>query len=105
MQFPKELYNEFEIFKSRDIILEMMPKGVHKAAGLNQLIQHLNLLPENVMAMGDEENDLSMLKWAGLGVAMANGVAIAKETADAVTTRTNDESGVAEAVEKYILNA
>ena len=36
---------------------------------------------------------------------MANGVAIAKETADAVTTRTNDESGVAEAVEKYILNA
>ncbi|MDU7209532.1 MAG: Cof-type HAD-IIB family hydrolase [Streptococcus sp.] len=105
LQFPKELYNEFEIFKSRDIILEMMPKGVHKAAGLNQLIQHLNLLPENVMAMGDEENDLSMLKWAGLGVAMANGVAIAKETADAVTTRTNDESGVAEAVEKYILNA
>ena len=104
LQFPKELYNEFEIFKSRDIILEMMPKGVHKAAGLNQLIQHLNLLPENVMAMGDEENDLSMLKWAGLGVAMANGVAIAKETADAVT-RTNDESGVAEAVEKYILNA
>ena len=62
LQFPKELYNEFEIFKSRDIILEMMPKGVHKAAGLNQLIQHLNLLPENVMAMGDEENDLSMLK-------------------------------------------
>lgn len=105
LQFPKELYNEFEIFKSRDIILEMMPKGVHKAAGLNQLIQHLNLLPENVMAMGDEENDLSMLKWAGLGVAMANGVAIAKETANAVTTRTHDESGVAEAVEKYILNA
>ncbi len=51
------------------------------------------------MAMGDEENDLSMLKWDGLGVA------IAKETANAVTTRTNDESGVAEAIEKYILNA
>lgn len=103
LKFSKDLYDEFEIFKSRDIILEMMPKGVHKAAGLNQLIQHLGLLPENVMAMGDEENDLSMLKWAGLGVAMANGVAIAKETANAVTTRTNDESGVAEAVEKYIL--
>ena len=55
--------------------------------------------------MGDEENDLSMLKWAGLGVAMANGVAIAKEIADAVTSRTNDESGVAEAVKKYILEA
>ena len=59
----------------------------------------MNLLPENVMAMGDEENNLSMLKWDGLGVA------IAKETANAVTTRTNDESGVAEAIEKYILNA
>ena len=82
-----------------------MPKGVHKAAGLNQLVKHLGLSSENVMAMGDEENDLSMLKWAGLGVAMANGVAIAKEIADAVTSRTNDESGVAEAVKKYILEA
>ena len=103
LQVPKALYSDFEVFKSRDIILEMMPKGVHKAAGLQQLVKHLGLLPENVMAMGDEENDLSMLKWAGLGVAMANGVTIAKETADVVTTRTNDESGVAEAVEKYIL--
>ena len=83
----------------------MMPKGVHKAAGLNQLVKHLGLSSENVMAMGDEENDLSMLKWAGLGVAMANGVTVAKETADAVTSRTNDESGVAEAVKKYILEA
>ena len=83
----------------------MMPKGVHKAAGLNQLVEHLGLSSKNVMAMGDEENDLSMLKWAGLGVAMANGVAIAKETADVVTSRTNEESGVAEAVEKYILQA
>ena len=100
LKLPKELHQHFEIFKSRDIIVEMMPKGVHKAAGLNQLVKHLGLSSENVMAMGDEENDLSMLKWAGLGVAMANGVAIAKEIADAVTSRTNDESGVAEAVKK-----
>ena len=105
LKLPKELHQYFEIFKSRDIIVEMMPKGVHKAAGLNQLVKHLGLSSENVMAMGDEENDLSMLKWAGLGVAMANGVTIAKETADAVTSRTNDESGVAEAVKKYILEA
>lgn len=105
LKLPKELHQHFEIFKSRDIIVEMMPKGVHKAAGLNQLVKHLGLSSENVMAMGDEENDLSMLKWAGLGVAMANGVAIAKEIADAVTSRTNDESGVAEAVKKYILEA
>ncbi|MCR5492499.1 MAG: Cof-type HAD-IIB family hydrolase [Streptococcus sp.] len=105
LKLPKELHQHFEIFKSRDIIVEMMPKGVHKAAGLNQLVEHLGLSSKNVMAIGDEENDLSMLKWAGLGVAMANGVAIAKETADVVTSRTNEESGVAEAVEKYILQA
>ena len=55
------------------------------------------------MAMGDEENDLSMLEWAGLGVAMANGVPQAKAVAKAVTTKTNEESGVAEAIHKYIL--
>lgn len=103
-KLPSELYDQFEVFKSREIILEMMPKGVHKAFGLDLLIKHLGIKQEEVMAMGDEENDLSMLEWAGWGVAMANGVAIAKEKANAVTTRTNDESGVAEAVQKYILS-
>ena len=103
-ELPIDLYDEFEIFKSRDILLEIMPKGVHKANGLNLLIGHLGLTASQVMAMGDEENDLTMLKWAGLGVAMANGATIAKETADAVTTRTNEESGVAEAIYKYILS-
>lgn len=103
-KLPNELYKEFEVFKSRDIILEIMPKGVHKAFGLSLLIKHLGFTPANVMAMGDEENDLTMLEWAGLGVAMANGTTTAKEKADAVTTRTNEESGVAEAVHKYILS-
>lgn len=102
-KIPASLHERFEIFKSRDIILEVMPKGIHKAVGLDLLTKHLGLKAEQVMAMGDEENDLSMLKWAGLGVAMANGSAIAKESAKAVTTKTNDESGVAEAVEKFIL--
>lgn len=104
LKLPKTLYDDFEIFKSRDIILEVMPKGVHKAFGLEKLVQHLNLTFDNVMAVGDEENDLSMIKWAGLGVAMANGVPAIKKVADVVTSRTNEESGVAEAVEKYILN-
>ncbi|MCI6904424.1 Cof-type HAD-IIB family hydrolase [Streptococcus alactolyticus] len=105
LQLPKDLYEAFEIFKSREIILEMMPKGVHKAAGLQQLIDHLGFLPEQVMAMGDEENDLSMLKWAGLGVAMANAVPKVKAIANHTTTRTNEESGVAETIEEYILKA
>lgn len=103
-KIPSELHKAFEIFKSREIILEIMPKGIHKAVGLEILTKHLGLKAEQVMAVGDEENDVTMLKWAGLGVAMANGSAIAKESANAVTTKTNDQSGVAEAVEKYIVN-
>lgn len=99
-----ELYEQFELFKSRDIILEVMPKGVHKAVGLAGLAQYLGIDRCEVMAMGDEANDLTMLEWAGLGVAMANATPDVKAIADAVTTRTNDASGVAEAIDTYILN-
>lgn len=80
-----------------------MPKGIHKAEGLKLLSDYLGIDQSKVMAMGDEENDLTMLKWAGLGVAMANGVDKVKAVADAVTTQTNEESGVAEAIHNYIL--
>lgn len=103
-KLPKEFYERYEVFKSRDILLEIMPKDVHKAAGLSLLCQHLKLNAENVMAMGDEENDISMLTWAGLGVAMANGSDIAKKNANFVTEKTNEENGVAEAIKKYVLN-
>ncbi|MDU6563122.1 MAG: HAD-IIB family hydrolase, partial [Streptococcus sp.] len=102
-KLPKQLYQNFEVFKSREIILEVMPKGVHKAVGLRLLTDYLALDKSQVMAMGDEENDLTMLEWAGLGVAMANAVPKAKAVAKAVTTKTNEESGVAEAIQKYIL--
>lgn len=92
-----------EVFKSRDIVLEFMPKGVHKAAGLAHLCQHLEISPKEVLAIGDEENDLTMIEWAGLGVAMKNGVPALKEKADVVTPHTNNDSGLAWAVEKFIL--
>lgn len=100
---PAELTERFELFKSRDIVFEIMPKGIHKAVGLARLAKHLGLEASQVMAMGDEENDLTMLQWAGLGVAMANASQTIKVEADQVTTKTNEASGVAEAVENYIL--
>lgn len=103
IKLSPSLFEDFEAFKSRDIIFEIMPKGIDKAFGLNLLCQHLGLDARHVMAMGDEANDFAMLEWAGLGVAMANGVSGAKADADAVTTLTNDESGVAEAVKTFIL--
>lgn len=103
-QIPKELHEQFEIFKSRDILLEWSPKGVHKANGLGKLIQHLGIDQSEVMACGDEENDLSMVEWAGLGVAMANASAELKEVAKVVLPLTNDEHGIAWAIEKYIVS-
>ncbi|KGR72288.1 Cof-type HAD-IIB family hydrolase [Streptococcus phocae subsp. salmonis] len=103
-QLPSALFASFEAFKSRDIIFEVMPKGVHKAAGLALLCQHLGIDARQVMAIGDEANDVSMLTWAGRGVAMANAVASAKAAADVVTQATNNQSGVAEAIQHYIVN-
>ncbi|MGT2887639.1 Cof-type HAD-IIB family hydrolase [Streptococcus didelphis] len=99
-----DAFVDFEAFKSRDIIFELMPKGIHKAFGLDLLCQHLGLEARHVMAMGDEANDFTMLEWAGLGVAMANAVTDAKNIADKVTSLTNDQSGVAEAIQNYIVN-
>ncbi len=102
-QIPKELHEQFEIFKSRDILLEWSPKGVHKANGLAKLIQHLGIERSEVMACGDEENDVSMVEWAGLGVAMANASATLKEVANVVLPLTNDENGIAWAIDQYVI--
>ena len=57
------------------------------------------------MACGDEANDLSMIEWAGLGVAMQNAVPEVKAVANVVTPMTNDEEAVAWAIEEYILRS
>ena len=98
-----DLFNNYEIFKSRDMLLEWSPKNVHKATGLAKLIDHLGIDRSQVMACGDEANDLSMIEWAGLGVAMQNAVPEVKEVANVVTPMTNDEEAVAWAIEKYVL--
>lgn len=103
-KLPTSLAEHFETFKSREIIFEVMPKGVHKATGLQLLIDHLGLDVSQVMTMGDEENDMTMLSWAGLGVAMANAPSHVQQVAKAVTSKTNQNSGVAEAIKKYILS-
>ncbi|MEA4945343.1 MAG: Cof-type HAD-IIB family hydrolase [Propionicimonas sp.] len=81
--------------------LEIEGPGVTKASGVAQLCEHLGLLPENVMAVGDAGNDIEMLAWAGIGVAMANAVPAALEAADH-TTATNDQDGVAHLIERLL---
>lgn len=83
--------------------LDAAIKNVHKATGLAKLISHLGIDQSQVMACGDEANDLSMIEWAGLGVAMQNAVPEVKAAANVVTPMTNDEEAVAWAIEEYVL--
>lgn len=81
--------------------LEVMPLGVDKGTGLSALAEYLKLTPAEVMAVGDGENDLAMLRYAGLSVAMGNACEAVKETAR-VITESNDEDGLAKAVERVL---
>ena len=75
-----------------------MAQGIDKAASLDRLAQSLGIKQEEVMAFGDGFNDLSMIEYAGLGVAMENAVEGVKERAN-VITKSTDEDGIA-----YILS-
>lgn len=73
-----------------------------KGGGLTQLCRLKNILPEQVMALGDSGNDITMLHLAGLGIAMGNAPETVKAAADHVTD-TNDRDGAAKAIEEFVL--
>ncbi|MCR5248385.1 MAG: HAD-IIB family hydrolase [Paludibacteraceae bacterium] len=102
-QREKDKYGaKLSIYRSEPYFLEIMPKGIDKAQSLQRLLDHLGLTKNEMIACGDGFNDLSMIKFAGLGVAMSNAQKIVKRNADYITF-TNDENGVAHVVDKYIL--
>ncbi|MBO0473866.1 HAD superfamily hydrolase [Enterococcus sp. DIV0840] len=101
-KIPSPFYERYEIIKTRSNLLEFMPKGITKAYGISLLARDLGIKQEEIMTIGDEENDLPMIEYAGLGVAMENAVPRVKDLADIITD-TNDNDGVAQAVEKFVL--
>ena len=78
-------------------------KDVTKASGLKELCDNLGISFDNVMAFGDGENDIEMLRECGIGIAMANALPKVKEAADAVTL-SNEEDGIAQAILKYLFS-
>ncbi len=90
------------IYRSEPFFIEVMPVGVDKAASLDILVKKLGMSVEDVIACGDGFNDMSMIKYAGVGVAMANAQEVVKEAADIVTA-SNDEDGLVPIIDKYIL--
>ena len=83
-------------------MLEVVPRGVNKWIGLQRLLGALSVDAAELMAVGDGLNDLEMVRGAGIGVAMGNAVPRVKEAADAVV-RGNDEGGIVEAFERFVL--
>lgn len=82
--------------------LELMPKSITKGSALLKYAESLGIKPEEIMAFGDAENDISMLKVVGHGVAMGNAMDSVKEIAKDITD-TNYEDGVAKYIAKHLL--
>ena len=81
---------------------EISSQNVNKWSAIQFLINKLGIKEENVIAIGDNMNDISMIKNAGLGVAMENSAPVVKEIAD-IVTKNNNENGVGEVIKNYIL--
>lgn len=101
-KMQKHLKENMEVYRSEPFFLELVPKGIDKAQSLAFLLEKTGMKKEEMIACGDGFNDLSMIKFAGLGVAMANAQDIVKENADFITL-SNEEDGVAYAAEKFLL--
>ena len=98
----KRLAGTLDAFRSEPYFLEVVPCGVNKANTLGALLEHLGVTREEVIAVGDGVCDVTMLQLAGMGVAMGHSQDSVKVCADYVTA-SNEEDGVALAVEKLIL--
>jgi len=94
--------SRLHITRSKPYFLEVMHPEADKARALQVIASHFKLDRDEVMAVGDSFNDLEMIKWAGLGVAMGNAVPVVKAAADYIT-KSNEEEGVAEALQRFIL--
>ena len=97
----KIIDGEKEIFLNYSYA-ELLPKNTNKWSAVENLIGKLNIKPNEVIAIGDNFNDVDMIKNAGLGVAMNNGSPVAKEVASVIAP-SNDKDGVAIVLERYIL--
>lgn len=101
---PKELAEKYYLAKSTPYFFEIINKDGNKGVGLKALADHLGVEASEIIAVGDAGNDLAMIEYAGLGVAMGNANKDIKKVANYIT-KSNEEDGVAHVIEKFILNA
>ncbi|MGL4656417.1 MAG: Cof-type HAD-IIB family hydrolase [Sarcina sp.] len=105
MKAKEELskFDDLEVVSSWENNFEIMPAGTSKGTAVQRLAEILGIDREEVICIGDSENDLSMIKYAGLGVAMGNAIDVVKENANYITD-TNSNAGVGKMIAKFIFN-
>lgn len=104
-EFLEKYSNQCDCYFAESYFLELTPKGVSKDQALAHICSYLQIQQEELLACGDGLNDITMLQYAGLGVAMKNAYPETKAIADFITPVTNDECGVAWAIEHFILQS
>lgn len=92
-EFKAPYEGKLSIYRSSPFFLEVMANGIDKAASLAKLLEAYHMTKDELIAFGDGFNDISMIKYAGLGVAMGNAQEPVKQAANMVTT-SNDEDGI-----------
>lgn len=88
------------VYRSEAFFIEIMPENIDKAVSLEKLCEYVGVTREQLAACGDGYNDMPMIRYAGLGIAMANAKDPVREAADVITL-SNDEDGIAAALGKY----
>ncbi|MDR1324719.1 MAG: Cof-type HAD-IIB family hydrolase [Treponema sp.] len=95
--------SDITLFTSKPYFLEVLPPQTDKGTSLEKLAEMICIDREAVIAIGDSMNDEAMIRWAGVGVAMANGDERIKSIASIVTEKSNDDDGVADVIDHYLL--
>jgi hypothetical protein len=100
-ELSKKYKDDLSIYRSEPFFIEIMPKNVDKAQSLDKMLSTVGLTRENTICCGDGFNDMSMIQYAGLGVAMENAQPEVKEVADYIT-KSNDEDGIVTVIDNFI---
>ncbi|MDR3168075.1 MAG: Cof-type HAD-IIB family hydrolase [Treponema sp.] len=95
--------HDITLLTSRPYFLEILPTATDKGIALQKVAELLKINRESVLAIGDSMNDETMIRWAGVGVAMLNGDERIKNIASLITEYSNDDDGVADIITRYIL--
>lgn len=101
-KLDERLSSVLHLYRSKDTYLEIAPKPISKATGLREVLSKLDIKMEEVIAFGDNYNDVDLLSSVGLGVAVENAIGEVKAVAREITA-SNTADGVAKTIEKYLL--